>query len=94
LAFFWLASALKEVSMDSSALYVSFNHEEVRIPFSNIEYVGENFFIGPKIVTVVLRSPAAFGYKIRFLPEDILFDAFRKHPIVKELNRHLSRIER
>jgi hypothetical protein len=44
LAFFWLASALKEVSMDSSALYVSFNHEEVRIPFSNIEYVGENFF--------------------------------------------------
>jgi len=90
LAFFWLASVLKEVSIDSNALYVSFNREEIRVPFSKIAYVGESFFIGPKIVTVVLRSPAAFGHKIRFLPQDILLDTFRKHPIVKELNRHVT----
>jgi hypothetical protein len=40
LAFFWLASTLKEVSMDGNALYVSFKQEEIRIPFSKIEYVG------------------------------------------------------
>ena len=88
-AIIWLSLTAKVVQMNGSHLYVSNYRREIQIPFSDVERVTETFFFGPKLITVILKSPTEFGTRIRFLPEDILFDAFRSHPIVKELRSHL-----
>ncbi len=85
----WLALTIKVVQMDNSHFHVSNYLRKVKIPFSEVELVTETFLFGPKLVTLVVKRPTEFGRKIRFLPEAILFDAFRSHPIAKELRSHL-----
>jgi hypothetical protein len=81
----WSSIRLKEVSVDDNFLYVSNYLKEVSIPLSDIYDVTENVWINIHPVTIHLKSPSEFGYKITFMPKTRLFAFFSSHPVVREL---------
>jgi hypothetical protein len=87
----WLGLTIKVVRMDLEYLYITNYSSDLKIAFSDVEFVSETFLVGPKLITLVLKSPTKFGRRIRFLPESVLFDAFRSHPIVRELRNHIPK---
>jgi hypothetical protein len=81
----WFGRHLKYVSIDENFLYVTNSATEVQIPLSHIEKVSENFLGRPKLITLTLTQPSQFGEKIVFVPENLMFAAFRSHPVVEEI---------
>jgi hypothetical protein len=86
---FWIAFRLKQVSIDDRWLYVSNYRTEIQIPFSGIDKVTQTFLTNPKMVTIILSSPSAFGSKITFAPKVRFLDPLRSHPVVDELRSHI-----
>lgn len=87
LVFFWWQYAhLKQVAADRDALYISNYGRRVKVPFSEIEKVTENRWIGGHPIWITFRRPTAFGRRIMFMPP---FQSLglSSHPIVKELRR-------
>ena len=82
----WFASGLKWVSIDDSFLYVAGLRKEVQIALSQIDRIEASFMQRPKVITLRLKSPSAFGKKISFVPEQRMFESIRAgHPLVDEL---------
>ena len=82
----WFASGLKWVSIDDSFLYVAGLRKEIQIALSQIDRVEASFMQRPKVITLRLKSPSAFGKKIAFVPEQRIFESIRAgHPLVDEL---------
>jgi hypothetical protein len=58
--------------------------KEISIPLSDVYDVTENFRVNIHPVTIHLKTPSAFGDKIRFMPQSrVLW--FGSHPVVGEL---------
>ncbi|HEX8129309.1 MAG TPA: hypothetical protein VF527_09425 [Pyrinomonadaceae bacterium] len=81
---YWSSVRLKKVSVDENFLYVSNYLKEISIPLSDIDDVTENVWVNIHPVTIHLKSPSAFGDKIRFMPK-VRFALFSSHPVVGEL---------
>ena len=81
---YWSCVRLKVVRVDGDSLYVSNYLKEISIPLSDVRDVTENVWVNIHPVTIHLRSPSAFGDKIRFMPK-VRFALFSSHPVVGEL---------
>lgn len=81
----WDSVRIKTVSVDDQSLYVSNYKTEIAIPLSQISNVTESRWLQGHPVTVHLKSPSAFGDKIRFLPIKEPFLFLESHPVVGEL---------
>ena|ERR1700752_1225396 len=87
----WFARRLKFVSIDNDSLYVWQARKQIQIPLTHIQHVKENFWANPKLITVTLNQPSAFGTEIVFVPTPLRFAALRPHPLVHEIETAVQR---
>lgn len=59
---------LAEVVLEGDSLVVRQRGETFRVPLSDVTAVRESRLLSPKVVTVRLRTPRAFGDAIRYMP--------------------------
>ena len=81
----FFGTRLKKVSVDDDNLYVSDYRKEITVPIREIENISEFYLSEPRWVTITLRSPSAFGTKIRFLATYRWIGTLSSHPVVDEL---------
>lgn len=70
--------------MGDSFFRVADLRSRIEIPFSAIERVERSFWANPETITLVLKTPSAFGSRIRFIPS-LRFMPLGSHPTFKML---------
>lgn len=86
---FWkLYRNLRTVEVDDSFIYVSDGAVTLKIPFSEIKNIREEFidFRNP-IIFIDLKNETQFGHKIKFMPYFVRRWLPKPHPVINQIKQ-------